>query len=170
MALNREFEDIETTGVWLHGDHFKNGDKVVFTRNNYDTGYCNGDIGFIETIELPLRIKKQGEDKIIEINKDDAMDMEHADAITIHKSQGSEYNKVYIVLPDKPQSLLTRNMVNTAISRARQDVTLIVVGDSLKMAASNRFKHNRVTRLQEKMTNMGEKDKCQEEEKKSEKI
>ena len=109
-------------------------------------------------------------DKIIEINKDDAMDMEHADAITIHKSQGSEYNKVYIVLPDKPQSLLTRNMVNTAISRARQDVTLIVVGDSLKMAASNRFKHNRVTRLQEKMTNMGEKDKCQEEEKKSEKI
>ena len=61
-------------------------------------------------------------------------------------------------------------MVNTAISRARQDVTLIVVGDSLKMAASNRFKHNRVTRLQEKMTNMGEKDKCQEEEKKSEKI
>lgn len=170
MALNREFEDIETPGVWLHGDHFKNGDKVVFTRNNYDTGYCNGDIGFIETIELPLRIKKQGEDKIIEINKDDAMDMEHADAITIHKSQGSEYNKVYIVLPDKPQSLLTRNMVNTAISRARQDVTLIVVGDSLKMAASNRFKHNRVTRLQEKMTNMGEKDKCQEEEKKSEKI
>ena len=86
---NREFEDIETPGVWLHGDHFKNGDKVVFTRNNYDTGYCNGDIGFIETIELPLRIKKQGEDKIIEINKDDAMDMEHADAITIHKSQGS---------------------------------------------------------------------------------
>lgn len=170
MALNKEFEDTESPGVWLHGDHFKNGDKVVFTRNNYDTGYCNGDIGFIETIELPLRVKKQGEDKIIEINKDDAMDMEHADAITIHKSQGSEYNKVYIVLPDKPQSLLTRNMVNTAISRARQDVTLIVIGDSLKMAASNRFKRNRITRLQEKMINMGEEEKCQEEEKKSEKI
>ena len=169
MALNREFEEIDKPGVWLHGDHFKEGDKVVFTKNNYDTGYCNGDIGFIETITQPIRVKKQGEDKIIEINKDDAMDMEHADAITIHKSQGSEYNKVYIILPDKPQSLLTRNMVNTAISRARQDVTLIVIGDALKLAASNRFKRYRITRLKEKIINMGE-EKCQEEEKELKKI
>ena len=42
----------------------------------------------------------QGEDKVIDINKDDAVDMEHADAITIHKSQGSEYNDIYIMLPD----------------------------------------------------------------------
>ena len=169
MALNREFEETDKPGVWLHGDHFKEGDKVVFTKNNYDTGYCNVDIGFIETITQPIRVKKQGEDKIIEINKDDAMDMEHADAITIHKSQGSEYNKVYIILPDKPQSLLTRNMVNTAISRARQDVTLIVIGDALKLAASNRFKRYRITRLKEKIINMGE-EKCQEEEKELKKI
>ena len=97
------------------------------------------------------------------------MDMEHADAITIHKSQGSEYNKVYIILPDKPQSLLTRNMVNTAISRARQDVTLIVIGDALKLAASNRFKRYRITRLKEKIINKGE-EKCQEEEKELKKI
>lgn len=170
MALNREFEEIDKPGIWLHGDHFKENDKVVFTKNNYDTGYCNGDIGFIETITQPIRVKKQGEDKVIEINKDDAMDMEHADAITIHKSQGSEYNKIYIILPDKPQSLLTRNMVNTAISRARRDVTLIVVGDALKMAASNRFKRYRITRLREKMMNMGEEKECQEEEKNQKRV
>ena len=170
MALNREFEEIDKPGIWLHGDHFKEHDKVVFTKNNYDTGYCNGDIGFIETITQPIRVKKQGEDKVIEINKDDAMDMEHADAITIHKSQGSEYNKIYIILPDKPQSLLTRNMVNTAISRARRDVTLIVIGDALKMAASNRFKRYRITRLREKMMNMGEEKECQEEEKNQKRV
>lgn len=91
--------------------------------------------------------------------------MEHADAITIHKSQGSEYNDIYIMLPDKPVSLLTRNMVNTAISRARKSVVLIVVNDALQTAASNRFKRNRITRLKEKLKNMGEII-CPEEEKK----
>lgn len=165
MALNKEFENIDEPGVWLHGDHFKIGDKVVFTKNNYDTGYCNGDIGFIESIEMPLRVKKQGEDKTIEINRDDAADMEHADVITIHKSQGSEYNKVYILLPESPMSLLTRNMVNTAISRAREEVILIVLNDALKTAASNKHKRNRVTRLKNKLKNM-EESQWQEEEKK----
>lgn len=168
MALNKEFEDVEQPGIWFHGDHFKIGDKVVFTKNNYDSGYCNGDIGFIETLTNPVKVRMQGEDKVIDINKDDAVDMEHADAITIHKSQGSEYNDIYIMLPDKPVSLLTRNMVNTAISRARKSVVLIVVNDALQTAASNRFKRNRITRLKEKLKNMGEII-CPEEEKKAEK-
>ena len=135
---------------------------MFFTKNNYDAGYCNGDIGFVETIEAPIQIKKQGEDKTIEINRDTAMDMEHADAITIHKSQGSEYDNVYIMLPDKPLSLLTRNMVNTAISRARKCVTLITINDALAIAASNKCKRNRITRLEEKLKNMGEEE-CQKE-------
>lgn len=162
MSLNHDFEDIEQPGVWFHNSHFKLGDKVVFTKNNYDAGYCNGDIGFVETIEAPIQIKKQGEDKTIEINRDTAMDMEHADAITIHKSQGSEYDNVYIMLPDKPLSLLTRNMVNTAISRARKCVTLITINDALAIAASNKCKRNRITRLEEKLKNMGEEE-CQKE-------
>ena len=51
MSLNHDFEDIEQPGIWFHNSHFKLGDKVVFTKNNYDAGYCNGDIGFVETIE-----------------------------------------------------------------------------------------------------------------------
>ena len=113
-------------------------------------------------IEAPIQIKKQGEDKTIEINRDTAMDMEHADAITIHKSQGSEYDNVYIILPDKPLALLTRNMVNTAISRARKCVTLITINDALAIAASNKCKRNRITRLEEKLKNMGEEE-CQKE-------
>lgn len=166
MAMNKEFEDTAKDGIWLHGDHFKIGDKVVFTKNNYEKEYCNGDIGFIETITLPIRVKLQGEsEKTIDVDKEDASNMEHADAITIHKSQGSEYQKVYILLPEEPVSLLTRNMVNTAISRARQDVTLIIVNRALETAASNRYKRKRITRLKEKLQNMGE-EKCQEEKEK----
>lgn len=169
MSLNHDFEDTEIEGLWLHGDHFKKGDKVVFSRNNYDTGYCNGDIGFIKELQMPLLVELQGENpKMIEINRDDTVDMEHADVITIHKSQGSEYDNVYIMLPDRPVSLLTRNMVNTAVSRARKNVTLITVNEALKTAASNRYKKNRITRLKEKLKNMEDK-KCQEEEKQKQK-
>ena len=94
--------------------------------------------------------------------------MEHADAITIHKSQGSEYDKVYILLPESPASLLTRNMVNTAISRARKEVILIIINDALKTAASNKYKRNRVTRLQNRLQNL-EDSQWQEEEKKERK-
>lgn len=162
-SLNKIFEDTESKGVWLHGDHFKVGDKVVFTRNNYEKEYCNGDIGFIELAALPMKVKMQGSEKSIMIDKDDTVNMEHADAITIHKSQGSEYQKVYVMLPDDPKILLTRNMVNTAISRARNEVVLIIVRKSLEVAVSNRFKKKRITRLKEKLHNMGENGKCQEE-------
>lgn len=154
MSLNKEFEDTSKEGIWLHGDHFKIGDKVIFTKNNYEKEYCNGDIGFLETISMPLKVRMQCEDKIIEIEKENVTDVEHAECITIHKSQGSEYKKVYIMLPDTPKTLLTRNMVNTAISRAREEVILVTVKDSLKIAASNRYKHKRLTRLKEKLINI----------------
>lgn len=161
MALNREFEDTEKEGVYIHGDYFSIGDKVIFTKNNYDADYCNGDIGFIESITMPLQVRKQDTNNIIEIDKEMTADMEHANAITIHKSQGSEYKKVYIVLPEQPKSLLTRNMINTAVSRAREKVVLIIVKDALKMAASNRYKKERLTRLCEQLTN-AKKEKMEE--------
>lgn len=164
-SINKEFEQQGREGTWLHGDFFGLGDKVVFTKNNYDTGYCNGDIGFVESKGLPLQVRKQGDEEVVEISREDGADMEHADAITIHKSQGSEYDKAYILLPDTPKSLLTRNMVNTAISRARKEVMLIAVGDALEIAASNQYKKYRKTRLKEKLKNMGDLP-CREEEKK----
>ncbi len=159
MAINKEFEETTKEGIWLHGDYFKSDDKVIFTKNNYDKGYCNGDIGFIEKATIPVRVKMQCDDKIIELEKNDVVDMEHAECITIHKSQGSEYKKVYVMLPDTPKSLLTRNMVNTAISRAKHEVILITVNDSLEIAVSNRYKHKRITRLKEKLINIPQENK-----------
>lgn len=156
ISLNKEFESIEKQGIYLHGEYFCEGDKVIFTRNNYDGGYCNGDIGFVQAASMPLKVKMVSDNTELEIDKELAADMEHAEAITIHKSQGSEYQKVYILLPDKPVSLLTRNMVNTAISRTKDKAWLITVGDSLKVSAANKYKKERITRLQQKIINSKE--------------
>lgn len=153
-AINNIFTDPTQEGIWVHHEHFKVGDKVIFTQNNYGAGYCNGDIGFIESAAVPVRIRKQGDNQVIYIEKEDLVDIEHADAITIHKSQGSEYQKVYIILPEDPHVMLTRNIVNTAISRARQDVVLIVVGNALRVAVSDRFKRYRMTMLESILHNL----------------
>lgn len=157
VSLNRDFEKAEGDCVSFHGSCFREGDKVIFTRNNYPYGYCNGDIGYIQTLSPDVKVLLDDGTEVV-VDSDTASDMEHADVITIHKSQGSEYDKVFIILPEKPVSLLTRNMVNTAISRARQDVTLIVVGNALRIAASDKFRRERVTRLDEKLRNLREKE------------
>ena len=164
-SINRLLEKTDGERRYLRGNYYVEGDKVIFTRNNYDVGYCNGDIGFITSIFPNVEIElDDGSGKKIEIDEDFASDIDHADAITIHKSQGSEYDKVYILLPDKPASLLTRNMVNTAISRAKKEVVLITVGQSLQEAVSNRYKRRRVTRLEEKLRNTNGRDKDVEKE------
>ncbi len=119
---------------------FREGDRVMQTRNNYDlswtrdygtsegSGIFNGDIGVIERID-----HKQ---KMLVILFDDRRvcydfslleDLEHAYAITVHKSQGSEYPIVIIPLGQAPQMLLTRNLLYTAVTRAQNMV--ILVGD-----------------------------------------
>ncbi len=112
---------------------FRQGDKIMAVRNNYDiewtdedgqTGYgvFNGDIGIITLINR--------EDQSFTVRFDDTRtaildyscfdDIEHAYAITVHKSQGSEYKSVIIPLFDCPSGLLTRNMLYTALTRAEK--------------------------------------------------
>ena len=133
------------------------------TNNNYDSTclFYNGDIGVIKEIH-PNGMDVEIRGEILRIKRQMLNLVQLSYGMTIHKSQGSEYDNVYIMLPDKPLSLLTRNMVNTAISRARKCVTLITINDALAIAASNKCKRNRITRLEEKLKNMGEEE-CQKE-------
>lgn len=146
IALNKIFEK-SGAGLMAHGEKFCKDDKVVFTRNNYDDGYCNGDTGRVSSVSKDELTVKTVDEKLIEVKEGDLADLTHAEVITVHKSQGSEYDNVYILLPDKPKSLLNRNIVNTAISRAKKTVSLIYLGDAVKIAADNTYKSNRETRL-----------------------
>ena len=119
---------------------FREGDRVMQIRNNYDimwrsadntlvgNGIYNGDIGRIIaidpeqenlTVDFDGRIAVYGFDSLIEL--------EHAWAMTVHKSQGSEYRAVILALASSSQMLLTRDILYTAVTRARE--VLILVGD-----------------------------------------
>ena len=119
---------------------FREGDRVMQIRNNYDilwhnadnteagTGIYNGDIGTLLTIDPDsetLTIDFDG--RIASYGFDALIELEHAWAITVHKAQGSEYRAVILALGGSSQMLMTRGVLYTAVTRAKE--LLILVGD-----------------------------------------
>ncbi|MBQ8894461.1 MAG: ATP-dependent RecD-like DNA helicase [Clostridia bacterium] len=117
---------------------FREGDKVMQIRNNYDlpvttsegkdeAGVFNGDIGIISAI-LPRekQVKVQFEDRMATYGYDQLDELEPAYAITVHKSQGSEFDAVVLVLGEMTPLLQYRNLLYTAITRAKK--LLVIVG------------------------------------------
>ena len=118
---------------------FRQGDRVMQTKNNYDiswekndgtqgNGIFNGDIGFIFDIDHKNQFMEiVFDDRSVKYDFSCLEELEHAYAITVHKSQGSEYPIVIIPAYRAPEMLLTRNMLYTAVTRAQKMV--IIVGD-----------------------------------------
>ena len=133
--LNQELEKAAPGQecIRFHGFDFKVGDKVVFSINNYAMGYCNGDIGMVKSIGVS-HIEVQLADQLLRLDKRFMEDILPAKVMKIHKSQGSEVEEVLIMLPEHPASLLNRNLLNTAVSRAKTRVTILSIGNALEMA------------------------------------
>ena len=119
---------------------FREGDRVMQIRNNYDimwvnangqsagTGIFNGDVGYIAAIDSAREMLTVDFDgRLASYGFDMLGELEHAWAMTVHKSQGSEYRAVVLCLCDGPQQLLHRAVLYTAVTRARE--LLIIVGD-----------------------------------------
>ena len=119
---------------------FREGDRVMQIKNNYDilwqnesrtaagSGIYNGDIGTILSIDMDsesLSVNFDG--RIASYGFDSLIELEHAWAMTVHKSQGSEYRAVILSLSPGSQMLLTRDVLYTAVTRAKE--LLIMVGD-----------------------------------------
>ena len=119
---------------------FRQGDRVMQTKNNYDlewqkddgtngNGIFNGDIGVIYDIDFKEQYMDiVFDDKSVKYDFGFLEELEHAYAITVHKSQGSEYPIVIIPAYRAPELLLSRNMLYTAVTRAQNMV--IIVGDA----------------------------------------
>ena len=129
---------------------FRENDKVMQIKNNYNLnflgnedkkGVYNGDIGIISQINyVHETLRVIYDDKIVEYESKDISELAHSYAITIHKSQGSEFPCVVIPIVEGPYMLLTRNLLYTAITRAKKLVVL--VGDKRvleKMIENNRI-------------------------------
>ena len=133
-----------------HGVIFREGDRVMQVVNNYDiewekngatgVGLFNGDIG--EIISVDLREEKLTvlfDDRTAEYSFDMLDELELAYAITIHKSQGSEYPVIIVPMYSCPPMLMTRNLLYTAVTRAKSMVILVGRAEiPSKMVANNR--------------------------------
>ncbi len=128
---------------------FREGDRVMQIRNNYDimwkktdasgsgSGIFNGDIGLIRTIDYETELVTiDFDDRRAEYGFDMLQELEPAYAMTVHKSQGSEYRAVILAVFSGAPVLLTRNVLYTAVTRARE--LLILVGDERVVAAMTR--------------------------------
>ncbi|MBQ9151286.1 MAG: ATP-dependent RecD-like DNA helicase, partial [Clostridia bacterium] len=135
---------------------FREGDRVMQTKNNYDvlwegdnsegSGVFNGDIGTITRISVADReMTIRFDDREAVYNAEMLDELEHAWAITVHKSQGSEYPYVIIPMYAAPPMLLTRNLLYTAITRAKRMVILVGREDIVGVMVRNNHQTMRYT-------------------------
>jgi exodeoxyribonuclease V alpha subunit len=143
---------------------FRTGDKVIQTRNNYDMlwslpdgsgdgfGIYNGDIGTILDIsskEKSMRILFD-DNKIVEYDFSSVEDLEMAYALTVHKSQGSEWSAVIIPVCSFPPMLMTRNLLYTAVTRGKKLVILVGSLTSVSQMVNN-------NKLQKRYSSLGKR-------------
>ncbi len=127
---------------------YAEGDKVIQMVNNYDKEIFNGDIGRITLVdeeESILRVEYDGREVLYEFGELDEIALAYA--ITIHKSQGSEYPAVVIPLSMQHYTLLERNLIYTAVTRAKKLVMIIGDPKALSMAIGNKRSSERMTGL-----------------------
>ena len=143
---------------------FREGDRVMQTRNNYDInwfrdtdgkdgyGIFNGDIGVIQRIDIQNSFMEiLFDDKVVNYDLTLLDDIEHAYAITVHKSQGSEYGVVIIPMCSASHMLHTRNLLYTAVTRAQKMVILVGRSDIIKLMVDNDHQSMRYTGLAQRL-------------------
>ncbi|HWR92331.1 MAG TPA: AAA family ATPase [Desulfobacterales bacterium] len=130
---------------------FRVGDRVIHRRNNYDLGVFNGDIGVIRAIdntELTCVVAFLPDGREVAYQRDDIPELDLAYAITIHKSQGSEFAAVIIPVLTQHFKMLFRNLIYTGLTRARNLAVFVGTRKALAMAVKNQDTSQRQTFLQ----------------------
>ena len=139
---------------------FREGDKVMQIKNNYEieweryeekgSGIFNGDIGIIEAIDFATEsMRINFDERVCQYEFGKLEELEHAYAITIHKSQGSEYPIVIMPLYRCSPRLLTRNLLYTAVTRAQKIVILVGTASVVQTMVENNRLTKRYTALRE---------------------
>jgi exodeoxyribonuclease V alpha subunit len=139
--------------VEKYGWQFRLGDKVIQTENNYDKEVFNGDIGIvtkIDPVEQEVVIRFDQRDVVYDFGELDEVSLAYA--ITIHKSQGSEFPVVVIPIATQQYILLQRNLVYTGITRGKKLVVLVGQKKAVAMAVRNNKTERRFSGLLARLT------------------
>lgn len=157
-ALNRAIQAAvnpaeSTRGQIVLGQRvFRTGDRVIQRRNNYDVGVFNGDIGrivHVDAVEMRVRVAfgVGNDEREVELTRDALSDLSLAYAITVHKSQGSEFPVVIMPLVPQHHTMLFRDLVYTGLTRARRLAVFIGGRGALARAVTNVSTRARQTAL-----------------------
>ena len=158
QKLNHDLQNILNPAethqkVTRAGATLKPNDRVMQLRNNYDKKVFNGDIGLITEIDMVEKtVFVRYPDKLVEYDFTELDELVLAYAITIHKSQGSEFDAVVIPIFMQHFMLLQRNLIYTAITRAKKLCIIIGEPRAIAMAIKNKKSIERTTFLQEFLT------------------
>ncbi len=157
---DRTKNELRTSG----GRIFREGDRVMQIKNNYDIpwtkdgeegeGIFNGDIGIIRKINYAAGIIRiDFDDRTASYPSDNLAELELAYAVTVHKSQGSEYPVVIIPVVDCPPMLMYRNLLYTAVTRAKKILVIVGTEDKLYKMAENNKQNKRYSSLKDFLLN-----------------
>ncbi len=142
------------------GRVFREGDRVMQIRNNYEiewtrdseigTGIFNGDTGVIEKINFAAgEMRIRFDDRLADYPADNLSELELAYSVTVHKSQGNEYPAVILPLIDTPPMLMYRNLLYTAVTRAKKLLILVGSEDKIRRMTENNRLNRRYSALKE---------------------
>jgi len=154
-TLNRELQALlNPAGRELRaGDRIlREGDRVIQLRNNYDKGVFNGSIGRVMTVDtLKGRVTVAFEETHAEYDQAELDEVGLAYAISVHKSQGSQYPAVVMPIHPHHYLMLRRNLLYTAITRAERVCVLVGTKAALQQAVRNQDERKRLSRLADRL-------------------
>jgi exodeoxyribonuclease V alpha subunit len=127
---------------------FREGDRIMQTRNDYNRDFMNGDIGYIEALEAGRAyIRLDENNRMVEVPRSSLEDLQLAYAITIHKSQGGEYKHVLMPLSLDHRNQLNKNILYTGITRAKSRVSLVGSMEALQYSITTNAEFRRFSTL-----------------------
>lgn len=152
-AVNRRIEQmLQAHGLLMKGGEFYEHRPVIVTRNNYELDLFNGDVGITRKVGDRYRVWFEGQEG--QMRDVPAASLSHCEtvfAMTIHKSQGSEFDRVLLLLPEGTDTpILTRELLYTGVTRAKQKVLLQAGIDTLLHTTEQRVR--RISGVQERLS------------------
>lgn len=123
----REMHGQNNQSTWYHGR------PIMITRNDYHLNLFNGDLGIALLSDGEIRVFFESTDKSIRSFSPSRLpEHETAYSMTVHKSQGSEFDEIVIILPEKPSEIMTRSLLYTAVTRARHRIEIWTDADTFR--------------------------------------
>ncbi len=157
--LNRRLQDALNPGspeIERIGRRYRLNDKIMQIRNNYDKEVFNGDLGRVAALDAEARLMVvRFDDRLVEYDFSELDELIPAYAVSIHKSQGSEYPAVVAPLVTQHYILLQRNLLYTAVTRGKRLVVLVGSMKALHIALRNNTQQKRNTGLASRLRNEG---------------